>query len=178
VTAITGDADREDPVTAPAGFLAKGRVHGVGAAVIRSDWTYSPNRGTTDRTASACWSPRSSRGSGGSVRPSPSVCSDYAISVHHATDEEGVDGMENRTGRGCVQRRLARSVGDRPTEAKVRRLVAWVAGRKEIEFLKPTDKAIQGMVSESSGRNNRERKVTSKWRNPRGRAYTRWAKAA
>ena len=53
----------------------------------------------------------------------------------------------------CVQRRLARSVGDRPTEAKVRRLVAWIAGRREIEFLKPIDKAIQGMVSESSGRN-------------------------
>ena len=82
------------------------------------------------------------------------------------------------TGRVCVQRRLARSVGDRPTEAKVRRLVAWVAGRKEIEFLKPTDKAIQGMASESSGRNNRERKVPSKCVSPRGRAYTRWVKAA
>ena len=80
--------------------------------------------------------------------------------------------------RVCVQRRLARSVGDRPTEAKVRRLVAWVAGRKEIEFLKPTDKAIQGMASESSGRNNRERKVPSKCVSPRGRAYTRWVKAA
>ena len=84
----------------------------------------------------------------------------------------------NRPERECVQRRLARSVGDKPTEAKVRRLVAWVAGRKEIEFLKPTDKAIQGMVSESSGRNNRERKVPSKFASPRGRAYTRWVKAA
>ena len=53
-------------------------------------------------------------------------------------------------------------MGDKPTEARVRRLVAWVAGRKETEFLKPTDKAILGMVSESSGRNESERIVTSK----------------
>src|SRR5205823_11882430 len=71
--------------------------------------------------------------------------------------EEGVDAMENRQERGCVQQRLARSVGVKPTEAIVRSLVAWVAGRNESEFLKPTDKAIYGMVSESSGRNNRER---------------------
>ena len=64
---------------------------------------------------------------------------------------EGLDAMDNRRERGCVQQRLARTVGVRPTEATVRRLVAWVAGRKEIEFLKPTDKAIHGMVSESSG---------------------------
>jgi hypothetical protein len=60
--------------------------------------------------------------------------------------------------RKCVQRRLARSVGNNPTEARVRRLVAWVAGRKETEFLKPTDKAIHGMVSESSGRNESKRR--------------------
>jgi putative transposase len=81
---------------------------------------------------------------------------------------EGMDAMENCTDRVCVQRRLACSVGDSPTEARVRRLVAWVAGRKEIEFLKSTDKAIYGMVSESSGRNNRERKVTSKCAKPQG----------
>ena len=68
VAAVTRDTDREDPVTAPAGFLAKGCVHGVGAARVRSNWTYSPNRGTTDRTASARRSPRQSRGSGVSVR--------------------------------------------------------------------------------------------------------------
>jgi hypothetical protein len=34
------------------------------------------------------------------------------------------------------------SAGDRPTEAKVRSLVAWIAGRREIEFPKPIDKAI------------------------------------
>ncbi len=65
---IAGDTDRKDAMTATARLLAKGGVHGVGAAAVRSNWTYSPHRGTTDRTASARWSPRSSRGSGGSVR--------------------------------------------------------------------------------------------------------------
>ena len=35
--------------------------------------------------------------------------------------------------------------------------VTWVAGRREIEVLKPTDKAIVRMVSESPGRNASER---------------------
>ena len=65
---IARRADREEAVAAPAGLLAKRRVHGVGAAAVRSDWTYSPNRGTTDGTASARRSPRRSRGPGGSVR--------------------------------------------------------------------------------------------------------------
>ena len=34
------------------------------------------------------------------------------------------------------------SVGDRPTEAKVRSLVARIAGRRETEFPKPIDEAI------------------------------------
>ena len=34
------------------------------------------------------------------------------------------------------------SMGDRPIEAKVRSLVAWIAGRRETEFPKPIDKAI------------------------------------
>jgi hypothetical protein len=34
------------------------------------------------------------------------------------------------------------SAGDRPTEAKVRSLVVWIAGRREIEFPEPIDKAI------------------------------------
>jgi hypothetical protein len=56
----------------------------------------------------------------------------------------------------CVQRRLACSVRDSLTEVTVRTLVAWIAGRKETEFLKPIDKAILGMVSESPGRNGSE----------------------
>jgi hypothetical protein len=41
-----------------------------------------------------------------------------------------------------VQERLECSVGDRPTEVKVRSLVAWIAKRRETEFPKPIDKAI------------------------------------
>ena len=41
-----------------------------------------------------------------------------------------------------VQEKLVCSVGDRPTKVIVRGLVAWIAERKEIEFLMPIDKAI------------------------------------
>ncbi len=47
----------------------------------------------------------------------------------------------------CVQRRLVCSVGDKPTEAKVRSLVAWIAGRKETESLKPIDGIILGVMA-------------------------------
>ena len=56
----------------------------------------------------------------------------------------------------CVQRRLACSVGVSPTKARVRSLVAWVASVEETKRMKPTDKAIQGMASESPGRNASE----------------------
>jgi hypothetical protein len=41
-----------------------------------------------------------------------------------------------------VQEKLVCSVGDRPTKVIVRGLVAWIAERREIEFLMPIDKAI------------------------------------
>src|SRR5450755_2348506 len=56
----------------------------------------------------------------------------------------------------CVQRRLACSVGGKPIGVRVRNPVAWIAERKETEFLKPIDKAIVRMVSKSSGRNASE----------------------
>ena len=59
-------------------------------------------------------------------------------------------------GRECVQRRLACSVGDSPTGVRVRSPVAWVAPAEETNLVKPTDKAIFGMVSESPGRNASE----------------------
>src|SRR5437660_10056379 len=58
----------------------------------------------------------------------------------------------------CDQEMQVCTVGDRPTEVKVRSLVAWIAGRREIEFPKPIDKAIFRMVSKSSGRNESERR--------------------
>jgi len=54
---------------------------------------------------------------------------------------------------------------DKPTKVKVRSLVAWIAGRREIEFLMPIDKAIFWMVSKSSGRNESERRSgLEKWK--------------
>jgi hypothetical protein len=52
--------------------------------------------------------------------------------------------------------KLACSVGDSPTGGKVRDPVAWVAFVEETKRMKPTDKAILGMVSESPGRNASE----------------------
>jgi hypothetical protein len=70
----------------------------------------------------------------------------------------------------CVQRRLTRSVGGSPTEARASRLVAWMAGWRETKTLKPIDEAICGMVSESPGRNASEREMAPKVRSPGGRA--------
>src|SRR2546426_3868822 len=51
VAPITRRADRKEAIAAPAGFLAKRRVHDVGAA-WRSDWTRRSNRGTREATGS------------------------------------------------------------------------------------------------------------------------------
>ena len=58
--------------------------------------------------------------------------------------------------RECVQRRLVCSVGVSPTGARVRRPVAWIARVEETKHVKPIDKAIFGMVSESPGHNASE----------------------
>ena len=58
----------------------------------------------------------------------------------------------------CVQPRLACSAGRNPARVKARSPVARMAERREIEDLKPIGKAIKRMVSESSGRNESERK--------------------
>jgi hypothetical protein len=67
----------------------------------------------------------------------------------------------------CVRLRLACSVGDSPTGGRVQEpFVAWVASVEETKRMKPTDKAIFGMVSESPGRNVREQWCTiapSRW---------------
>jgi len=65
---------------------------------------------------------------------------------------------EKAAKRKRVQEKLVCSVGDRPTKVIVRGLVAWIAERREIEFLMPIDKAIFRMVSKSSGRNESERR--------------------
>jgi len=68
----------------------------------------------------------------------------------------------------CDQEMQVWTVGDRPTEVKVRSLVAWIAGRREIEFPKPIDKAIFRMVSKSSGRNESERRCGLESDKPQG----------
>jgi len=55
--------------------------------------------------------------------------------------------------RECVQLRLACSARVSLARVRARDPVAWMAGRRETEYLKPIDKAIHGMVSESPGRN-------------------------
>jgi hypothetical protein len=47
----------------------------------------------------------------------------------------------------CVQRRLACSAGDSPVRVRARDPVAWMAGRRETDDLKPIDKAIFGMAA-------------------------------
>jgi hypothetical protein len=51
MAAITRRADREESIATSAGFLAKRRVHDVGAAA-RFDWTRRVNRGRTETTGS------------------------------------------------------------------------------------------------------------------------------
>src|SRR5260370_17993982 len=88
----------------------------------------------------------------------------------------GVFGCSSRmTGnlqvRLCDQEMQVCTVGDRPTERKVRSLVAWIAGRREIEFPKPIDKAIFRMVSKSSGRNESERRCGLESEKPQGLSF-------
>ena len=78
----------------------------------------------------------------------------------------------------CVSReRQVRLAGASSAGARARRPVAWIAGRRETETLKPIDKAIERMVSESPGRNASEREVAPKDPNPGGRAVDYPAKA-
>ena len=56
----------------------------------------------------------------------------------------------------CVQPRLVCPVGVSPTRVIGQSPVAWMAGVRETDHLKPIDKAIIWMVSESAGRNESE----------------------
>ena len=47
----------------------------------------------------------------------------------------------------CVHPRLACSAGDNPAGARIRSPVAWIAGRRETEFLKPIDKVSLGEIA-------------------------------
>ena len=76
------------------------------------------------------------------------------------------------------QRRLACSVGDiSPTGVRVRSPVAWIAFVEETKWMKPIDKAILGMVSESPGRNVSEPRGSLDKNESGGRAPCSGAKA-
>jgi len=57
----------------------------------------------------------------------------------------------------CVQLRLVCSTGVNPVRVIIRSPVAWMAGMRETDYLKPIDKAVFRTVSESPGRNESER---------------------
>ena len=62
-------------------------------------------------------------------------------------DSTGEPGAGNRHAGLCVQPRLACSAGDNPAGARIRSPVAWIAGRRETEFLKPIDKVSLGEIA-------------------------------
>ena len=59
--------------------------------------------------------------------------------------------------RVCVQVRLVCSAGVSPVRVRIRSSVAWMAGMRETDYLKPIDKAVFWTVSESPGRKESER---------------------
>src|SRR5213083_373958 len=74
--------------------------------------------------------------------------------------------------------KLVYSAGVNPARARVRGPVAWIVRRKETESRKSIDKAILGMVSESSGRNESKRRGGPENVNPGGRTLGNGVKAA
>jgi hypothetical protein len=107
--------------------------------------------------------------------------------VDAARERKVVQGQKMRTDTTAVETNihyrmsslmLMYSAGVNPVGAKVRSPVAWIVRRKETESRKSIDKAILGMVSESSGRNESERTGGPENVNPGGRALGNGAKAA
>lgn len=73
----------------------------------------------------------------------------------------------------CVQRRRTRSAGVSPAKVRARSLVAWMAGRRETEFLKPIDSAILGMAASHRAVAQANTAVAPKVRHLGGRARNR-----
>jgi hypothetical protein len=69
--------------------------------------------------------------------------------------------------RMCVQLRLVCSAGVSPARVRIRSSIAWMAGIRETDYLKPIDKAIQRDVSKSPGHNESERRGGPESENPR-----------
>jgi len=75
--------------------------------------------------------------------------------------------------RMCVQQRLACSAGDKPAGARVRSSVAWIAERRETEFLKPIDARLLGGRASYRAVMKMNVDVASKVRISEGRARIR-----
>ncbi len=69
-------------------------------------------------------------------------------------------------------------MGVSPTGVEVRSPVAWIARVEETKLVKPIDKAIFWMVSESPGRNVSEPTGGPEKNNPGGRVFRFRTKAA
>ncbi len=67
----------------------------------------------------------------------------------------------------CVQLRLVCSAGVSPARVRIRSSIAWMAGIRETDYLKPIDKAIHWDVSELPGHNESERTDGPESENPR-----------
>jgi IS5 family transposase len=137
---------------------------------------------------------------GGGKVPDDTVMNKWALalgpevieSIHKrvvaiAQEHEVVEGRKMRLDTTVVETnihyrmsslKLAYSAGVSPARARVRGPVAWIVRRKETESRKSIDKAILGMVSESSGRNESKRRGGPENVNPRGRALGSGVKAA
>jgi hypothetical protein len=70
------------------------------------------------------------------------------------------------------------SVAASPAKVKARSLVAWMAGRRETEFLKPIDNVILGTAASHRTVAQANTEVAPKVRNPGGRICNRRVKAA
>jgi hypothetical protein len=75
---------------------------------------------------------------------------------------------------GCASSKgWARFAGVSPAEARARRLVAWMAGRRETNDLKPIDNAIVRMVASHRAAAQANAQVAPKMSGPGGRARNR-----
>ena len=64
-------------------------------------------------------------------------------------------------------------MGDSPTQVRTRSLVARMAGRREINDLKPIDRVIFGMTANHRAATKVNAEMASKMRSPGGRARNR-----
>ena len=86
--------------------------------------------------------------------------------------------MGNHHAQLCVQLRLVWSAGVSPVRVRIRSPVAWMAGMRETDYLKPIDKAVFGTVSESPGRNESKRTGGPESENPRRPSPQLWGEGS